>query len=68
MAAYLCLVSLVEGEVADYPAMLDLVTRYNSDIRRSLLQLQYLVASGGLQSPPTQPHKRKQVSGLYILV
>lgn len=63
MAAYLCIVSLVENEVADFDAMLDLVNKYNCDIRRCLLHVQYLVKSGGLRSPSLKKaDKSKPVS------
>ena len=44
----MCLVCLVEGEVADYVAMLELVNKYNCDIRKCLHHIQYLVSTGGL--------------------
>ena len=61
MAIYLCIISLVEKEIADFNAMSELVSKYNCDIRRSLLQVQYLVSSGGLHNLSTQNSKRISV-------
>ncbi|XP_067951247.1 uncharacterized protein [Watersipora subatra] len=58
IAIYLCIISLVENEVADVPAMLQLVNKFNCDIRKCILHLQYLITSGGLQSPFSKQEKK----------
>jgi len=55
--------SLVEQEIADFQAMLALVTKFKCDIRRCILQVQYLISSGGLQASCTESTKNKPKVG-----